>query len=183
MLRYVIIIAILTFVMAALAEDRQPAPLPEPKPCSFVKPIHVWELAKAMREEGCYLATGTVIRVPVDDVYPGEPGYGEGEPEVKAGEPKPPSDLSISEVAQLNSTIEWMKAHPKVIRVRVEVYLPDLELTWQQAEAKATERAKSVVDYMMEKGVDPARIGYMGMGVSNNGIAHIDFVVLEVRKD
>jgi len=182
MLRFVLLIAFLVVVASSIAADTESSK-PESKPCSFVKPIHVWELAKAMREEGCYLATGTVIRVPVDDVYPGEPGYGEGEPEVKAGEPKPPSDLSISEVAQLNSTIEWMKAHPKVIRVRVEVYLPDLELTWQQAEAKATERAKSVVDYMMEKGVDPARIGYMGMGVSNNGIAHIDFVILEVRKD
>ena len=179
--RIVPLVALLAVIVSSFAVDTEALP-PEPKPCSFVKPIHVWELTRAI-EAGCYLATGTVIRVPVDDVYPGEPGYGEGEPEVKPGDPKPPSDLSASEVAQLNGTIEWLKTHLNVVRVRVEVYLPDLELTWQQAEAKATERAKSVMDYMLAKGVAPERIDYVGRGVSNNGVAHIDFMILEVRKN
>ena len=150
-----------------------------PQPCHFDKPIHVEELTRAVKA-GCYLPTGTVITVRVTDVYPGDPRY---EPDPKPNEPTPPSDLSANEVDQLNGTIGWLIAHPKVARVRVEVYLPDLELTWQQAEAKATARAESVVDYMLAKGVAPERIEHKGVGVSSDGTAHIDFVVLEVRKD
>lgn len=84
MLRYALVIAILAFVMAALAEDRKPAPYP----CSFVRPIHIRDLVEAM-DKGCYIAAGTIIRVPVDDVYPGEPGYGEGEPVTPPEEPRP----------------------------------------------------------------------------------------------
>jgi hypothetical protein len=95
----------------------------------------------------------------------------------------PPPDLSKSEVEQLEATVAWLIAHPKVVRVRVEVYLPDLELTWQEAEAKSLERAQGVVEYLVAKGVARDRIGYAGRGVSENGIARIDFVVLEVRKE
>jgi hypothetical protein len=166
------------FIVTALADN----PPPEPRPCVFVKPIHIRELVEAMNN-GCYLATGTIIRVPVDDVYPGEPGYGEGEPVTLPNEPVPPPDLSKSEVEQLEATVAWLIAHPKVVRVRVEVYLPDLELTWQEAEAKSLERAQGVVEYLVAKGVARDRIGYAGRGVSENGIARIDFVVLEVRKE
>jgi len=166
------------FVMTALAED----PPPEPRPCAFAKPIRIRELAEAMNN-GCYLATGTIIRVPVDDVYPGEPGYGEGEPVTLPDEPVPPPDLSNSEVEQLDATVAWLISHPKIVRVRVEVYLPDLEMTWQEAEATSMARAQGVVEYLVAKGVTRDRIDYAGRGVSENGIARIDFVVLEVRKE
>lgn len=164
MLRYTIVIAILTFAMTASAEDRTP----EPKPCSFDKPIHIWELVRAMRE-GCYLATGTVIHVPVVEVHPGDP--------------VPPTHLSISEVDQLDATVKWLAVHPKIARVRVEVYLPAFEMTRREAEAQSTARAQEVAAYLIAKGVDPERISYAGKGVSENGVARIDFVILEVRKD
>lgn len=91
--------------------------------------------------------------------------------------------MTVTEVEQLKATVAWLIDHPKVVRVRVDVYLPDLELSWQEAEARSAARAKEVEAYLIAKGVARERIGYAGRGVSEDGVARIDFVVLEVRKE